>query len=94
MPSTQTKPRLTKIQKQQIKAAAISDAQVNYFGGVSKTTAEDVFKILAIIAQFPGATPPEPLLGCHVVWSSQLLVGESLATQRFSVQVQCNSTLR
>lgn len=73
---------ITRQQKEQIQQEAIAD----FFGGITKPEAIEIFKILAILAQFPGATPPEPLAGCEVKWSSVLSVGDTLSQQRFTVQ--------
>jgi hypothetical protein len=85
---TNTISRLTKKDKQAITARAVAAALADYFGDVTKVEAEEVFKVLAMMAPFPGATPPEPLVGCDVLWSSELRVGDSLASQKFSVQVK------
>jgi hypothetical protein len=90
---TETISRLTKKDKQAITARAVAAALADYFAGVTKAEAEEVFKVLAMMASFPGATPPEPLVGCDVLWSSQLRVGDSLATQKFSVQVKYGQLL-
>jgi hypothetical protein len=66
---------------------AIAAATREYFGGITKGEAIEVFKVLSILAQFPGANPPEPLTGHEVIWSSTLRVGDSIAKQVFSVQV-------
>jgi len=74
--------------KQQIeeeKQAAISQAVANFLGGITKQEAHEVFKTLAVLAQFPGATPPEPLNGCEVWWTSTLRVGDTLDRQVFGV---------
>jgi hypothetical protein len=90
---TETRSRLTKQDKQAITARAVAAALADYFGFVTKAEAEEVFKVLAMMAAFPGATPPEPLVGCDVLWSSELRVGDSLATQNFSVQVKYGQLL-
>jgi hypothetical protein len=89
---TETRSRLTKKDKQAITASAVTAALADYFR-VTKAEAEEVFKVLAMMASFPGATPPEPLVGCDVLWSSELRVGDSLATQKFSVQVKYGQLL-
>lgn len=66
---------------------AIAHAQTQFFGGVTKAEAIEVFKVLSVLAQFPGANPPEPLIGHEVIWSSTLRVGDSLAKQVFNVEV-------
>ena len=90
---TETISRLTKKDKQAITARAVAATLTDYFAGVTKAEAEEVFKVLAMMASFPGATPPEPLVGCDVLWSSELRVGDSLATQKFSVQVKYGQLL-
>jgi hypothetical protein len=90
---TKTISRLTKKDKQEITASAVTAALIDYFGDVTKAQAEEVFKVLAMMAPFPGATPPEPLVGCDVLWSSELRVGDSLASQKFSVQVKYGQLL-
>lgn len=77
---------ITRQQKRQAQQEAIAAAQSEFFGGISKHEAIDIFKVLAVLAQFPGATPPEPLTGCEVTWSSTLKVGDTLDKQRFTVQ--------
>jgi len=74
--------------KQQIeeeRQAVISQAVAQFFGGVTKQEAHEVFKTLAVLVQFPGATPPEPLNGCEVWWTSTLRVGDTLDKQVFGV---------
>jgi hypothetical protein len=85
--------KLTKKDKQEITASAVVAALNDYFGGVTQAEAEEVFKVLAVIAQFPGSNPPEPLAGCDVIWQSTMRVGDSLTTQRFSVQVKYSKLL-
>ena len=79
--------RRTRQQIEQERQQAIALAQSQFFGGITKEEAIEVFKVLAVLAQFPGATPPEPLQGCNVVWTSTLKVGDSLDKQVFDVQV-------
>ncbi len=74
--------------KQQIeeeRQAVISQAVAQFFGWVTKQEAHEVFKTLAVLVQFPGATPPEPLNGCEVWWTSTLRVGDTLDKQVFGV---------
>jgi len=74
--------------KQQIeeeRQAVISQAVAQFFGGVTKQEAHEVFKTLAVLVQFPGATLPEPLNGCEVWWTSTLRVGDTLDKQVFGV---------
>ncbi|ACK74058.1 hypothetical protein PCC7424_5488 (plasmid) [Gloeothece citriformis PCC 7424] len=78
---------VNKAQKKIEKQEAIIKAQSEFFGGISKQEAWDIFKILAVLSQFPGAIPPEPLLGCEVIWISTLKVGDSLDRQKFNVEV-------
>jgi hypothetical protein len=59
--------RRTRQQIEQERQQAIALAQSQFFGGITKEEAIEVFKVLAVLAQFPGATPPEPLQGCNVV---------------------------
>jgi hypothetical protein len=74
----------TKIDRQN---AAIDRARSEFFSGVTKSDAAEVFKLLSMMSTFPGSTPPEPLLGCEVIWSSMLRVGDSIDRQVFDVQV-------
>jgi hypothetical protein len=67
--------------------AAIDRARSEFFSGVTKSEAAEVFKLLSILSTFPGAIPPEPLSDCDVIWSSTLKVGDSIAQQVFDVQV-------
>lgn len=79
---------MTRRTKKQIeKQEVIAIAQEQFFGEITKQEAMDVFKTLAVLVQFPGAIPPEPLLGCDVIWTSTLKVGDSLDKQRFNVEV-------
>ena len=77
-----------------IKQAKIADRQLavdrarsEFFSGVTKLEALEVFKLLSILSTFPGAVPPAPLSECNVIWSSTLRVGDSLDKQVFDVQV-------
>lgn len=81
------KPRKTKQQKEAEKQQAIAAAHEKFFGGITKEEALEIFKALALLAQFPGAKPPEPINGCKVIWESTMKVGDSLDKQVFSVQV-------
>jgi hypothetical protein len=65
---------------------AIAQAQSEFFGGITKEEALEVFKTLAVLKQFPGANPPEPLNGCYVHWTSTLEVGDTLDKQTFNVR--------
>jgi hypothetical protein len=85
--------KLTKKAKHEMIDRAVAAALDNEFGGVTHAEAEEVFKVLAVIAQFPGSNPPEPLAGCDVIWQSTMRVGDTLATQRFSVQVKYSKLL-
>lgn len=78
-------PRRKNQAKEEEKQAVISQAVTQFFGGVTKQEAHEVFKTLAILAQFPGATPPEPLNGCEVWWTSTMRVGDALDKQVFCV---------
>ncbi len=77
--------RRNKQQIEEEKQAVISQAIAQFFGGVTKQEAYEVFKTLAVLVQFPGATPPEPLNGCEVSWTSTLRVGDTLDKQVFGV---------
>lgn len=79
--------RITKQQKERQRQEAISLAQAKFFGGITKEEAGQVFKTLAVLAQFPGANPPEPLTDCEVVWTSVMRVGDSKDKQVFDVKV-------
>lgn len=72
--------------KQQ-KEAVISQEIDRFFGGVSNQKAYEVLGTLALLVQFPGATPPEPLNGCEVWWTSTMKVGDILDKQLFNVSV-------
>lgn len=74
-------------QKESERQKAIATAIAEFFGGITKEEALQVFKTLAVLAQFPGANPPEPLEGCDVVWTSVMHVGDSKEKQAFDVQV-------
>jgi hypothetical protein len=76
----------TRQQKEQAQQTAIATAQSEFFGGITKQEAIDIFKVLAVLVQFPGAEPPEPLTGCEVKWTSVMSVGNTLDKQRFTVQ--------
>jgi hypothetical protein len=78
--------RRTKQEIAEERQKAIAAAQAEFFGDVSKEEAIEVFRVLTLLAQFPGAEPPAPLQGCQVVWTSTLKVGDSLAQQSFDVQ--------
>ena len=78
-------PRRKTQAKEEEKQAAISQAIAHFFGGITKPEAHEVFKTLAVLVQFPGATPPEPLNGCKVWWTSTLRVGDMLDKQVFGV---------
>jgi hypothetical protein len=67
------------------KQAAIQQAVERFFGGVTKEEAHEVFRTLAVLAQFPGAVPPEPLNGCEIHWTSTLKIGDTLDKQIFGV---------
>jgi hypothetical protein len=82
------KQRKTKQQKEAEKQQAIAAAQEKFFGGITKQEAIEIFKALAVLAQFPGANPPEPLSGCEVTWTSTMKVGDSLDRQVFDIQVR------
>lgn len=75
------------IKHDQVKKEAIAEAQSEFFGNITKLEAIDVFKTLAILAQFPGAIPPEPLIGHEVIWTSTMKVGDSLNEQIFGATV-------
>lgn len=77
----------TRQKKEQAQQTAIAAAQSEFFGGISKQEAIDIFKVLAVLVQFPGAEPPEPLTGCVVKWTSVMSVGDTLDKQHFSIQV-------
>ncbi len=79
--------RRTKQEIEREQREAITAAQSEYFGGITKGEAIEVFKVLSVLAQVPGAKPPEPLTGHDVIWSSTLRVGDSVDKQVFSVQV-------
>jgi hypothetical protein len=78
-------PRRNKSKESEEKQAVISQAVANFFGGITKSESHEVFKTLAVLVQFPGATPPEPLNGCKVWWTSTLRVGDTLDKQVFGV---------
>lgn len=78
--------KVTKKDKLDIIAKSVAQALAEYFGGISKAEAEAVFTVMAMMSKFPGVIPPEPLVGCDVIWRSEIKVGETLATQVFSVQ--------
>src|SRR5919202_697954 len=78
-------PRRKNQAKEEEKQFVISQAVSQFFGGVTKQEAHEVFKTLAVLAQFPGATPPEPLNGCEVCWTSTMRVGDALDKQVFGV---------
>lgn len=80
-------PKGTKQSKIDRQTVEITKARSEFFGGVTKSEAAEVFKLLSILSTFPGATPPEPLLGCEVIWNSTLRVGDSIDRQVFEVQV-------
>ncbi len=67
--------------------AAIDRARSEFFSGVTKSEAAEVFKLLSMMSTFPGSVPPEPLSGCNVIWSSTLRVGDSIDRQVFDIQV-------
>ncbi|MFM6519948.1 MAG: hypothetical protein ACKPIC_26535, partial [Microcystis panniformis] len=77
----------SKLDIQQERQETIIAAQNKYFGNITKGEAIEVFKVLSVLVQFPGAKPPEPLTDHDVVWSSTLRVGDSINKQMFSVQV-------
>lgn len=77
----------SKLDIQQEQKEAIIAAQNKYFGEITKGEAIEIFKVLSVLAQFPGAKPPEPLTDHDVIWSSTLRVGDSVNKQMFSVQV-------
>jgi hypothetical protein len=77
--------RRTKKAIQEQKEAIIFEAINRFFGGITKKEAHDVFKTLAVLSQFPGAAPPEPLNGCEIWWTSTMKVGDALDKQIFSV---------
>lgn len=79
--------RITKQEKERQRQQAIRQAQAEFFGGVTQEEARQVFKTLAVLAQFPGAEPPEPLEGCNVIWTSVMHVGDSKDKQVFDVEV-------
>ena len=66
---------------------AIDRARSEFFSGVTKSEAAEVFKLLLILSTFPGAVPPDSLSGHEVIWSSSLRVGDSIDRQVFDVQV-------
>ena len=78
-------PRRKNQAKEEEKQAAISQAVAQFFGGVTQQEAHEVFKTLAVLAQFPGAMPPEPLNGCDVWWTSTMRVGDTLDKQVFGI---------
>jgi hypothetical protein len=78
-------PRRKNQAKEEERQAVISQAVAQFFGGVTKQEAHEVFKTLAVLAQFPGAAPPEPLNGCEVWWTSTMRVGDALDKQVFGV---------
>jgi hypothetical protein len=65
----------------------IDRARSEFFSGVTKSEAAEIFKLLSILSTFPGAIPPDPLSGCNVIWTSTLKVGDSFDKQVFDVQV-------
>ena len=67
--------------------AEIAQARSEFFSGVTKSEAAEVFKLLSILSTFPGALPPEPLSGCKVIWDSTMRVGDSIEKQLFDVKV-------
>ena len=67
--------------------AAIDRARSEFFSGVTKSEAAEIFKLLSILSSFPGAVPPAPLSECNVIWTSTLKVGDSIDRQMFDVQV-------
>ena len=58
------------IKNKQLKEAEIAQEISRFFGEVTNQEACEIFRILAILAQFPGATPPEPLNGYEIYWTS------------------------
>jgi hypothetical protein len=76
-----------KLDIQREREEAITSAVCEYFGGITKGEAIEVFKVLSLLAQFPGAKPPEPLTGHDIIWSSCLRVGDTLDKQTFQVEV-------
>lgn len=75
------------IKNRQRKEAEIAQEVDRFFGGVTNQEACEIFRILAILAQFPGATPPEPLTGYEIYWTSTMKVGDTLDKQLFDVSV-------
>ena len=73
--------------------AAINRARSEFFSGVTKLEALEVFKLLSILSTFPGAVPPAPLSECNVIWTSTLKVGDSIDRQVFDVQVTYSGLL-
>jgi|GEM_PF-6362445 len=67
--------------------AAIDRARSEFFSGVTKSEAAEIFKLLSILSSFPGAVPPAPLSEYNVIWTSTLKVGDSIDRQMFDVQV-------
>lgn len=80
--------RITKKEKLEITAKLVTEALAEYFGGIAKEEATEVFKVMAMMSKYPGVEPPEPLVGCSVLWTSEIRVGETLASQIFSVQAK------
>jgi hypothetical protein len=78
-------PRRKNQAKEEERQAVISQAVAQFFGGITKQEAHEIFKTLAVLVQFPGATPPEPLNGCDVWWTSTMRVGDALDKQIFGV---------
>ncbi|MEL4895940.1 hypothetical protein [Crocosphaera sp. Alani8] len=64
----------------------IAKSQAEFFGYITKEEATNIFGILSVLAQFPGSAPPEPLTNYDVTWTSAIKVGDSLDTQKFTVQ--------
>ncbi|MCH2246558.1 MAG: hypothetical protein MK111_18330 [Crocosphaera sp.] len=64
----------------------IAKSQAEFFGYITKEEATKIFGILSVLSQFPGSAPPEPLTNCDITWTSTMKVGDSLDTQKFTVQ--------
>ncbi len=64
----------------------IAKTQAEFFGYITKEEATNIFGILSVLSQFPGSSPPEPLTNCDITWTSTMKVGDSLETQKFTVQ--------
>ena len=77
--------KLKKLEKEAQKEAVISQAIAQFFGGITKQEAIEVFNTLAILVQFPGTTTLEPLIGCEVTWTSTIKLSETLDKQLFTV---------